>query len=84
MFDGDADRLGIVDEQGEMVAGDFLVALIANCMLDDVPPGQTIVYDITSTNAIPSLVEAKGSIAVPSRVGHRYIKEQFHNHNAIF
>jgi phosphomannomutase len=82
-FDGDGDRCFFIDDTGEFVPGDFITALIAELMLQR-EPGATIIYDVRASHAVPELVERMGGRAVPSRVGHAYIKHRIRQEHAIF
>ena len=82
-FDGDGDRCFFIDDTGEFVPGDFITALIAELMLQR-EPGATIIYDVRASHAVPELVERMGGRAVPSRVGHAYIKHRIRQEGAIF
>lgn len=82
MFDGDADRLGCVDALGNAIPGDILAVWLVDELLRD-HPGKAIVYDISCTNALPAHITALWWKPIPSRIGHRYIKEQFDAHDAI-
>jgi phosphomannomutase len=82
-FDGDGDRCFFIDDTGEFVPGDFITALIAELMLQR-EPGATIIYDVRASHAVPELVERMGGRAVPSRVGHAFIKHRIRQEHAIF
>ncbi len=82
-FDGDGDRCFFIDDTGEFVPGDFITALIAELMLQR-EPGATIIYDVRASHAVPELVERMGGRAVPSRVGHAYIKHRIRQEDALF
>lgn len=84
MFDGDADRIGFVDEKWEVIAGDVIVAAIAERYLKRSPEWSSVVYDITSSNCIVDIVRAYKWIPIVSRVGHRFVKEKYKESNAIF
>lgn len=72
-FDGDADRVGFVDEHGKFVSSDFVFCVIATYYLAD-HPGSPIVYDIRSTRALPEAIEAAGGKPVIWKGGHSRIK----------
>ncbi|MFA5310104.1 MAG: phosphomannomutase/phosphoglucomutase [Candidatus Paceibacterota bacterium] len=74
-FDGDGDRVYFVDEKGEAVPSDLILAFISSIVLRDFPGGK-VLYDIRSSNIIRETVEAMGGIAVPSRIGHSFIKDK--------
>jgi len=82
-YDGDADRVGFVDEKGTVIPMDIITALIAQMMLRK-EPGATIFYDLRSSWAVKELIEENGGIAVMSRVGHAFIKQQMREENAVF
>jgi phosphomannomutase len=82
-FDGDGDRCFFIDDTGDFVPGDFITALIAELMLQR-EPGATIIYDVRASHAVPELVERMGGRAVPSRVGHAYIKHRIRREHAMF
>ncbi len=82
-FDGDADRAGFVDEQGEIIPMDMITALIARDMLP-AEPGAAIFYDLRSSWAVKEVIEESGGRPVMSRVGHAFIKQQMREANALF
>jgi len=82
-FDGDADRVGFTDENGETVSGDLIGALIAQEMLKE-NSGAKILYDLRSSWAAKETITAAGGVPVMSRVGHSYIKELMRKEGAIF
>lgn len=81
-FDGDADRCGFVDNDGEIIPMDLFTALIAEDILRDGP--QTILYDLRSSRAVKESIKANGGKAVMCRVGHSFIKAQMREINAAF
>lgn len=81
-FDGDADRVGFVDEKGNIVPMDMLTALIAQSLLEK--EKGVIFYDLRSSWAVKETIEAAGGIPMMSRVGHAFIKQQMRDNNAIF
>ena len=82
-FDGDADRMFIVDEKGDLVGGDMVVALVARSLLRK-NPGATILYNLICSRSVPELITREGGRPVRTRVGHSYIKAQMREENAIF
>ena len=82
-FDGDADRVFLIDEQGNAVGGDILTAMVASRMLDR-HPGAAVVYNLISSRGVPELIAAKGGRPIRSRVGHSYIKETMREEDAVF
>lgn len=82
-FDGDADRAGFVDEQGGIVPMDLVTALIAEDMLSR-NPGGVIFYDLRSSRVVKEVIERTGGVAMMSRVGHAFIKQQMRDNQALF
>jgi len=82
-FDGDADRCIFVDEKGERIPADLVIALIADFYLAQ-SPGATILYDLRSSRVVAETIARLGGRAVRSRVGHAFIKEKMRQENALF
>ncbi|MGR8949964.1 MAG: phosphomannomutase/phosphoglucomutase, partial [Gammaproteobacteria bacterium] len=81
-YDGDADRVGFVDEKGEIVPMDFITALIAKTMLQS--KSGNVLYDLRSSKAVAETISENGGTPIKSRVGHAFIKQQMREHQAIF
>lgn len=82
-YDGDADRIGFVDEQGEIIPMDLVTGLIAEIILKK-RPGATILYDLRSSRAVKEIIEENGGKAKECKVGHANIKRQMREDGAIF
>jgi len=82
-FDGDADRVFLMDERGEVLNGGILAALVAKSILIK-NPGSKVVYNIIASRVFPETVEKYGGVPIKSRVGHAFIKPLMREHNAIF
>src|SRR5260221_1443838 len=82
-FDGDADRMFLIDERGDLVGGDMTLALVAQNLLRRFPHS-TILYNLICSRSVPELIERNGGRAVRTRVGHSFIKAQMREENAIF
>ncbi len=82
-FDGDADRCGFIDNLGEIVNMDLIIALIAQDIMESYGP-QTILYDVRSSKSVPEAIEAAGGTAKMTRVGHSLIKKDMRTENAYF
>lgn len=82
-FDGDADRVCFVTEEGVTIPGDISTALIARELLRE-QPGAAILYDLRSSRVTREVIEASGGRAVMSKVGHSNIKAQMREEGAIF
>ena len=82
-FDGDADRVFIVDEKGVGLSGSVTTAILAVAMLRD-HPGSTILHNLICSKAVPETISAHGGNPVRTRVGHSYIKTEMASRNAVF
>ncbi len=82
-WDGDADRCFFIDDTGAFVDGDFLTAILASSMLRK-HPGETILYDIRASRAVPDTVHAAGGTALVNRVGHAFFKSRMRSEGGIF
>jgi phosphomannomutase len=82
-WDGDADRCFFIDDTGAFVDGDFLTALLARQLLAK-EPGETILYDVRASRAVPDTVNALGGTAIINRVGHAPFKIAMREHGAAF
>ncbi|MCS7255369.1 MAG: phosphoglucosamine mutase [Thermomicrobium sp.] len=82
-FDGDADRMFILDEQARLVGGDMVTALVAKTLLQK-HPGAKIVYNLICSRAVPETIRQYGGVPIRSRVGHSFIKALMRQHDAIF
>ncbi|HYY78183.1 MAG TPA: phosphomannomutase/phosphoglucomutase [Actinomycetes bacterium] len=82
-FDGDADRVFLVDERGGIVQSSLVVALIARTMCER-EPGATILYNLICSRVVPETVLAAGGKPVRTRVGHSFIKQVMADTGAIF
>jgi phosphomannomutase len=82
-FDGDADRVFLIDEKCQTLGGDMVTGLVAKALLKK-NPGSTILYNLICSKAVPELIESLGGKAIRTRVGHALIKPLMREHNAIF
>lgn len=82
-FDGDADRMFLVDKNGRQVRGDICTALVAKSLLTK-HKGEKIIYNLICSKSVPELVERMGGAAIRTRVGHALIKPIMKRENAIF
>ncbi|MFN8015366.1 MAG: phosphomannomutase/phosphoglucomutase [Acidimicrobiia bacterium] len=82
-FDGDADRVFLVDDLGQSVGGYVTVALVAKSLLEKFP-GESIVYNLICSKSVPEAIEAFGGKAIRTRVGHSFIKQVMADSGAIF
>ncbi|MFQ5607950.1 MAG: phosphomannomutase/phosphoglucomutase [Candidatus Zixiibacteriota bacterium] len=82
-FDGDADRMFLVDKNCRALGGDMVTAMVAQKLLQD-HPGETILYNAICSRAVPELITRLGGTAVRTPVGHALIKPMMRERNAIF
>src|SRR5438552_8643097 len=75
-FDGDADRIGVVDETGEIVWGDRVLILYARDVLERTGRGQPIIFDVKCSQALPMAIEKAGGKTIMWKTGHSLIKEK--------
>ncbi len=75
-FDGDADRIGVVDEGGAIVRGDILLLLLGLDALHRLGPPQRLVFDVKCSQAVPEVYAAHGGEPIMWKTGHSHIKEK--------
>ncbi len=81
-FDGDADRIGVIDDRGDIIWGDYLLIVYARDVLARTGKGQAIVFDVKASQALPETVEKAGGIPVMWKTGHSLIEEKMHETHA--
>jgi phosphomannomutase len=82
-FDGDADRVFLVDEKAELLSGSTTTAMVAASMLEK-HPGATILHNLICSKAVPEIVREKGGEPIRTRVGHSFIKQVMAETGAVF
>ncbi len=82
-FDGDADRVFLVDDLAQPVSGSLTTALVARGMLAK-HPGDIIVHNLICSKAVPEIVRELGGTTVRTRVGHSFIKQVMAETGAVF
>ena len=81
-FDGDADRIGMVDGAGRIVWGDHILILYARDVLARTGQGQPIIFDVKCSQALPAEILRAGGVPVMWKTGHSLIKEKMKETNA--
>ena len=81
-FDGDADRVVLIDDQGEVVSGSTTTAILAAAMLARYP-GEAIVYNVICSKAVPEVIRELGGKPIKSRVGHSFMKQVMADTDAV-
>ena len=82
-FDGDADRLMIVDEKGQTVSCDIMTALMVPYFLKN-NPGSTVVYDLRSSHVVQEEILKHDGTPRRERVGHSFMKKTLRDSHACF
>jgi phosphomannomutase len=82
-FDGDADRVFVVDERGEVVSPSAVAAMVAVRELAR-GHGTTIIHNVITSRAVPEIVREHGGQPVRTRVGHSFIKAEMARTDAVF
>ena len=82
-FDGDADRMMMVDEKGETIGCDLMTALMAPYFLEK-EPKSTIVYDLRSSRVVAEEIINHGGTPRRERVGHAFMKKALRDSHAVF
>jgi phosphomannomutase / phosphoglucomutase len=75
-FDGDADRIGVIDERGEIVWGDHVLILYARDVLARTGKGQAVIFDVKCSQALPDAIAAAGGRPIMWKTGHSLIKDK--------
>lgn len=81
-YDGDADRIGVVDEQGAIIWGDYLMILYARDILKQVP-GATFISEVKASQNFYQEVERSGGRAIMWKTGHSLIKAKMQEEHAV-
>jgi phosphomannomutase len=82
-FDGDADRVFVVDENGDGLSGSLTTALVAKGVLEK-EPGATILHNLICSKAVPEVVRENGGTPIRTKVGHSFIKADMARTGAAF
>jgi phosphomannomutase len=82
-FDGDADRMFIVDEKGDLIDGSTVTALVALNTLKRYP-GSKILYNLICSRSVPELIAKNNGIPIRSQVGHSLIKATMREEDVVF
>ena len=82
-FDGDADRVFVVDRDGDGVSPSAITCMVAEAELAK-SPGGTVIYNLICSRAVPEVISEAGGKPQRTRVGHSYIKSSMAQYDAIF
>ncbi len=83
IFDGDADRVMFVDERGEFISPDLILAVIGNYFLNEGEP-QRVVQDIRTSRSVQEYLQAKGAEMYTWKVGRAFAVPELRRVNALF
>ena len=82
-FDGDADRVFLVDETARAISGSLTTAMVARSILAR-EPGATVIHNLICSKTVPEVIAEGGGTAVRTRVGHSFIKQVMAETGAVF
>lgn len=82
-FDGDGDRVFLVDETGRIISGTIMTAIIAENLLQK-HPKETILYNAIVGRVVPEIIKKYKGNPIRVRVGHTLIKEAMRKYNGFF
>lgn len=82
-FDGDADRIGLVDENGRFVLGDEMMMVISRSILE-ANPGAKIIGDVKCSDRLYADIEKNGGVGIMWKTGHSLVKAKIKEEKAPF
>lgn len=84
-FDGDGDRLVVMDQQGQIISPDYLISLFAKICLDS-NPGSDILFDVKCSRMVSSIVSTEGGRPVMIRTGNTFLRQALRDpdYQAVF
>ena len=82
-FDGDADRVFLIDDRAQPVSGSLTTALVAERLLKK-NPGEIVLYNLICSWTVPEVIQESGGRPLRTRVGHSFIKQVMAQTGAIF
>ncbi len=82
-FDGDADRVFLIDEKGRAIGGDMVTSMVAIALLKQ-HPGAAVCYNLICSKSVPEVITAHGGRPIRTPVGHSLIKKIMREEDAVF
>ena len=82
-FDGDADRVFLIDEKAQPMSGSTTTAFVAKSILAK-NPGASVIYNLICSKSVPEIITENGGKPIRTRVGHSFIKSVMADTNAVF
>ena len=80
-FDGDGDRLGVVDRDGTAIDTDLILATLINSIAPR-HPGEPIIYDVKCSSRLTTLIRSCGGVPIMHKSGHSFMKQKMQETNA--
>jgi len=81
-YDGDADRLGIIDEKGQFYSSDLILMLLARELLSR-KSEETIIMDLMTSKVVENDIKRNGGHPIRMKVGHSHIEKAMHDEGAL-
>jgi len=82
-FDGDGDRIGVLDEAGQVIPGDLLTALLADFLMKKAGDGEHVFYDLRSSWIVKDIIEQNNGVPHECKVGRSFIINDVRSQNAL-
>ena len=82
-FDGDADRIGAVDEHGTVLFGDQLLVLYGRDVVKRLGPGKEVIFDVKCSDVLAEALERAGARPTMWMTGHSFIKKKMKETGAV-
>jgi phosphomannomutase len=82
-FDGDADRVFLIDEKAQPISGSTTTAFVAKSILAK-NPGESVIYNLICSKSVPEIITENGGKPIRTRVGHSFIKSVMAETGAVF
>ena len=79
-YDGDADRLVVIDEKGQIIRSDILLAFFVKELINK---EDSVVFDVKCSKSVEDVIKLKGGNSIMSKTGHTYIKDRMKESGAI-
>jgi phosphomannomutase/phosphoglucomutase len=81
-YDGDGDRIGVIDENGEIIWGDKLLIILARDIISR-NPGAKVIFEVKCSQALVEAVEQIGGVPIMWKTGHSLIKSKMRSEGAL-
>ncbi len=82
-FDGDGDRVGIIDEKGHFISADQFMIIVSRALIP-IQENKRILYDVKCSKALTDEIEKLGGVPIICRTGNSYTKKATKENNCIF